>query len=377
MDAAQVLGAGVRKRVPLFALLLVAGAGLARGAESYLLVVSGLSGDETHAAQFHDWAVRLLDAAARAGIPAEHTTYLAERVERDGERIAGRSTKEEVTRVLGELASTATEQDLVWIVLLGHGSAADGTARLNLPGPDMTAEDFAAALSRFSARVAFVNTSSSSGGFLPQVAGTGRAIVTATKSAGQNNETVFAEPFISALEAAGADLDKNGRVSLLEAFEYARQEVAKHYADGGLLASENALLEDNGDGAGSLQPPLLAGDEAGEDGLVARRMFFDGGSAAAGADSPELTALLGEREVLERRIEELRLQKGALTEELYLAELEKLLLALAAKDEEIRELSGNQASPREVEDEAGRGSAAPTPPTAGGSGSARPEGELR
>lgn len=318
-------------------LLLALGSVPGHSAETYLLVASGLGGDESHVQQFHDWALRLLAAAAAAGIPPQHVTYLAEDPERDADRISGRSTKEVVLGALGELAERAGEQDLVWIVLIGHGSAADGTARLNLPGPDMTADDFATALAQFASRVAFVNTASASGAFLPALAGPGRAVVTATKSAGQRNETIFAGPFISALEDRAADLDKNGRVSLLEAFEYARQEVAKHYADESLLATENALLEDNGDGEGTLQPPLLATGGAAEDGIVASRMYFGSATAAPAGASSELAALLGEKEVLERRIEELRLQKGALPEELYLGELEALLLELARKDEAIRE----------------------------------------
>ena len=58
--------------------------------------------------------------------------------------------------------------DEVFIVLIGHGSF-DGRRRaFNLPGPDLTAADYATLLDKLSAqRVAFVNTASSSGAFLP------------------------------------------------------------------------------------------------------------------------------------------------------------------------------------------------------------------
>jgi hypothetical protein len=72
---------------------------------------------------------------------------------------------------------------------------------------------------------------------------------------------------------------------------------------------------------------------------VASRFFLSRGKEIEGA-SPELKALMKEEAELEDRVAELKAQKASLDEELYRAELQSLLLALATKSEEIRQLSG-------------------------------------
>jgi hypothetical protein len=55
-------------------------------------------------------------------------------------------------------------------------------------------------------------------------------------------------------------------------------------------------------------------------------------------DDPALVALYGEKGGLEERIEELKQQKDGMAAELYLQELERLLLELARKSREIAAL---------------------------------------
>src|SRR5437764_1298218 len=76
-----------------------------------------------------------------------------------------------------------------------------------------------------SQRVALVNAASASGDFIAALSKKNRIIVTATRSGGEKNETVFGEYFAAAYAGDVADADKDGTVSLLEAFEYARREV--------------------------------------------------------------------------------------------------------------------------------------------------------
>ena len=115
------------------------------------------------------------------------------------------------------------------VLLIGHGSF-DGTqGAFNLPGPDLTVADWNKLLSKFSAQhVAFVNTSSSSGAFLPGIAAPGRVVITATKTGGERNETQFPAFFVEAFVDNAGDRDRNGHVSILEAFEYAKIKVTRH-----------------------------------------------------------------------------------------------------------------------------------------------------
>jgi hypothetical protein len=311
------------------------------GQTSHLVIVAGLDGDAALGATMHTWAAAMVDAAVQRGVAAEDVVYLAPEPSRDPGRIDGESRKELVEAALRELAGRAAPDATVFIVLLGHGSHRGDESRFNLPGPDMSAADFAALLDGFPTQtVVFVNTTSASGGFLPVLSGANRVVVTATKSGNERNLTTFGGHFANALAGDGADVDKDGRVSVLEAFTYARTEVARSYERGNRLLTEHAMLDDDGDGTGSAEPGASAGD-----GGLARGVFLAGGvgapvAAVPATDDPELRRLYNERTDLERRVALLRRQKDDLDSETYERRLEALLLELAMTNRSIREREG-------------------------------------
>src|SRR3546814_5221033 len=65
-----------------------------------------------------------------------------------------------------------------------------------------------------------------------------RIVITATDSVAQRFDTVFPEYFIRALTDGASDIDKNGRVSVWEAFSAASLAVRRHYTQRGQLATE-------------------------------------------------------------------------------------------------------------------------------------------
>jgi Peptidase C13 family len=239
---------------------------------------------------------------------------------------------------LTAFSKTAAPEDVVYIVLFGHGSFDGQTARFNLPGPDITAAEFNTMIRRVPARnVVFVNSSSSSGPFVEALSAQGRTIITATRSGAEQFTTLFGGYFVEAFSSDMADADKNGRISMLEAFQYAKAEVARAYEREGLLATEHAMLDDNGDKNGSQTPAAT-----GADGKLAAALSL--GSAADAAplpDDPKLRALYLERRDLERRVESLRLLKDSMPPAKYTSELERLVTDLALKTREIRRLEGD------------------------------------
>ncbi|MEJ7811881.1 MAG: hypothetical protein WKG32_15825 [Gemmatimonadaceae bacterium] len=318
-----------------------AGGGLAAqgsGARSHVLIIAGIAGEPKFVATFHRAALALADAAKRSGVPDSSILYLADDTARAAARVAGRSTKEGVERAVGTLAGRAKAGDQVFIVLIGHGSAQGGQARFNLPGPDITATDFAALLKRFpTQRVALVNAASASGDFIAALSGANRAIVTATKTGFESNETIFPRFFADAFAGGGADVDKDGRVSLLEAFTYARREVARAYEEEGRLLTEHALLDDNGDHVGSAEP-----GPRGADGSLARTMFFSAGTGGASSSDPRVAALARDKDAAEARVDSLRRRKSTMDAAAYDRELERLLLDLATKSQALRAAEGKK-----------------------------------
>ncbi len=137
-----------------------------------------------------------------------------------------------------------------------------------------------------------------------------------------------------------ADADRDGRISLLEAYEYARREVARRYETEGLILTEHALLNDDGDDVGTHEPALQPKGDGG-DGIRARSFFLAPATVAAqDVENPALRALYVEKAEIQGRIDALRARRGAMEQAEYDRELEALLVELALKNREIAALEG-------------------------------------
>ena len=315
-----------------WALLLVAllmGATQAYGQSTHLVVVVGLAGDPEHGELFKKWGTSLADTAtSKLNVPKENVVLLTDAA----------ASREGVSKALGDVAGKAGEQDTVVIVLFGHGTFAAKTAKFNLTGPDMTPQDFAPLLARMkSKRVVLANTTSASGPFVEALSGPGRVIVAATRTGGEMFATLFGGPFVEAFSTEAADSDRDGKVSILEAFEHAKRAVAASYQREGLLPTEHALLDDNGDKEGSLEPGRQA-----KDGQSAAVLAIGSLRRQAAPANEKLRALYAERDAIERRIESLKLLKSGMDAARYAAELEKLATELALKTREIRAAEGGK-----------------------------------
>ena len=305
---------------------------------AFLLVIVGLAGDPEHGMTFHKWGGDLADAAGKLGVPAEHVIYLVDQPEEGEKHVSGRATVEEINKTFDRFAKEATPEDAVYVVLIGHGSYDGKSAKFNLPGPDISGADFNTLFKKLPTKqIVFVDTTSASGPMIADVSAPGRTIITATRNGSENYSTLFGGYFVDALTGEEADADKNRRVTMLEAFQFAKAAVQRAYDKEGLLATEHAVLDDNGDRTGSPDPSTTGQ----ADGKVASLLAI--GSAADAASlpaDPKLRALVLEQRDLEHRVESLRLLKESMDPAKYQSELEKLVTDLALKTREIRNLEG-------------------------------------
>ncbi len=239
---------------------------------------------------------------------------------------------------LRELLAAESQGDgPLWLVLIGHGTYDGRTARFNLRGPDLTTDDLVEWLAPIQRPVALINTASASAPFLTALSAPGRVIVTATRSGFEQNYTRFGRYLAEAMAEPAADLDKDGQVSLLEAFLTASHRTQAFYQEQGWLATENALLDDNGDGLGTpadwfrgIRPVRQAAGRANHDsppldGYRAHQLHLIRSEIEA-AMPPDLRA---ERDRLELDVMKLRDAKGDLSEAQYYTELETLLRQIA------------------------------------------------
>src|SRR5688500_6991101 len=89
----------------------------------HLAVIVGLAGEPEHRELFQRWASTLVDTASgRLGVARDHIVYLAEQPEEDPKRATGKSTKQEIAAAFGRIAKAAKEDDVVFVVLIGHGT---------------------------------------------------------------------------------------------------------------------------------------------------------------------------------------------------------------------------------------------------------------
>jgi hypothetical protein len=160
-------------------------------------------------------------------------------------------------------------------------------------------------------RWVIVNGAPSSGPFVQLLSAPNRIVITATASAAERYHAVFAEHFIAAYAKAGADSDKNGRVSVLEAFTFATREVARSYTEQATLQSEHAILDDSD--------------------ALARSTYLESDRSRYSDAIPaeELARLLADRARMEERITSLIADKSRYDPLVYDDRLETLLVQFA------------------------------------------------
>lgn len=293
----------------------------------FAIIISGISGEEIYAKNFGEWTVKLRKSLTESmGFAEDQVIVFAEKPAGKEQRASAETVKQIFATLQGAMKSDSQ----IFVFFIGHGSYTDKIAKFNLIGPDLAASDYAQMIAKLPARnIVVVNTASSSGEFIKPLSGKGRVIVTATRSGTETNATRFAEYFIDALGNNEADSDKNGRVSVLEAFDYASKLTNESYVKAGKIVTEHSLIDDNGDGAG--HPKAEAGD-----GTLARTVYFDSIPQMQAGGDAELAQLFSERMRLEGEIGQLKGRKEQMKPEEYESELEKLLVELAKINQKIK-----------------------------------------
>lgn len=299
----------------------------------HVLILTGPTVGEETANRFRQWSYSLHDILIRDYGYSEQTITL---LMGDGEgttpgnvRVDGACDRAEIERQLTDLRGKMTEGDQLTVFLIGHGSGREEESKFNIVGPDITGGEFATLLDAFADQdVVIVNTTSASYGFSAALSSEGRVVISSTRSSAERFDPIFAGYFIEALDGRNGDRDKNERVSMLEAFNYATQSVSLYYEEQGRLASEHAGLDDNGDAMFALDPSPTESD-----GRLAEIAYIDVLGAEDEGLSPEARALKARIQSLEREVFVLRGRKSDYLEADYWQRMEALLVDLARTTE--------------------------------------------
>lgn len=309
--------------------VLLAVAPMAGAANRVVLVVSGADGGEPGATNHARWRTSFVQVLrGKLRLPADRVIVLRDAPPTAPDSATREHVREAVARLLPLVASP---DDLFCVVLIGHGTYDGVSAKFNLVGPDLDEQEWKALLAPVRAQTVFVNTTGASFPFLETLAGERRVVITATATVAQKYDTVFAEYFAGAFADAAADLDKDTRVSIFEAFSYAATRVKRHYETRGQLATERPVIDDTGDGVGK------EAGEPGPDGAVASRLFLDAGPDVETSSDPAVSELIARRDRLETELAEVKRKKGFMPTPDYEAELERVLVELARVSRTLRQ----------------------------------------
>ncbi|HEX5222187.1 MAG TPA: hypothetical protein VFZ59_21715 [Verrucomicrobiae bacterium] len=286
-----------------------------------VIVAVGAPGEEEFGKEFVKWAELWRTASQKAdakpivvGLTAQNAT----------------SDLNSLKQALANEPTNSTAE--LWLVLIGHGTFDGKEAKFNLRGPDLSATELTEWLKPFRRPLIVINTASSSSPFLNKLSGPNRIIVTATRSGSEENFARFGKFMAESVADPAADLDKDQQTSLLEAFIMASRRTGEFYEAEGRLATEHALLDDNGDALGTpadffrgvraVKKPASGGTV---DGLRAHQVHL-----VRSAEEQQLSPKLRERrDELERAIARLRETKTTVPEDDYYRKLEQLMLELA------------------------------------------------
>jgi len=313
--------------IALGAFLAPAAGSFASAEDRYAIIVTGASGGAGYVQQYAGWTQAFFQTLVdRLGFDPTHVTALS-----DTSDPSAAATAENLRRVLAERRSQLKPDDLLVLFLIGHGTFDGVDAKFNLVGPDLEAAEWATLLRGLPGRLVIVNGAPASSPFIERLAGPRRIIISATDSVVQRFDTVFPEYFIAAFQEEGADIDKNGRTSVWEAFAWAAGAVRRFYQERGQLATERPLLDDNGDGVGR------EAAAQGLDGALASRTYLAPAPAGAAPTDEVLVELLHRRASLVAEVEELQVKKAFMSSDEYAREFERIMLALARVGREIRQ----------------------------------------
>ena len=297
----------------------------------YALIVSGATGGAEYAEQYAAWTASFTGTlTGRMRLDPAHVTVLSE--SDDPRRSA---TAANVRKAIVATRARMTRNDLLVILLIGHGTADGEAAKFNLVGPDLESSEWASLLQGVPGTLAVINTTAGSFPFIERLSGPRRIVIAATDSVAQRFDTVFPEYFVKSFDDDAADLDKNGRVSLWEAFTSASAGVRRHYQQRGQLSTERALLDDNGDGVGQ------SASEKGNDGSQATRTYLDETLPGAAPTDEALLGLLQRKALVEAELDELKIRRTFLQRDEYLKEFERIITELARVSSAIRQRGGS------------------------------------
>ena len=229
-------------------------------AADHVLIIGGAAGEKSFYDAFWSATSRFHELLIdEYGYTQEQITFLFE--DMGGSEESGivdtESKREQVLAAFAELAETVQPSDRFLLFMLGHASRTGrGDLKFNLRGRDITEAEYVTLINAIPAeRQILIFGFPYSGKLVPQLSKPRRIILTSSSpNEGYSLQAGFGNVFVDAFSAAANDTDRNGDISLLEAFLSLQTRTKNFYEKDSKVQSEHPHLDDNGDGNANAKP---------------------------------------------------------------------------------------------------------------------------
>ena len=260
-------------------------------AADHVLIIGGAAGEKSFYDAFWNATSRFHQLLTEEyGYTPEQITFLFEDMGGSEELgiVDTESKREQVLAAFAELAETVQPSDRFLLFMLGHASRTGrGDLKFNLRGRDITEAEYVRLINTIPAeRQILIFGFPYSGKLVPQLSKSGRIILTSSSpNEGYSPQAGFGNVFVDAFSSAANDTDRNGDISLLEAFLSLQAQTKGFYEKDGKVQSEHPHLDDNGDRDATRN--LTAVGEGTDDGALAKKTFLGTRRSALQSPPPE------------------------------------------------------------------------------------------
>jgi len=232
----------------------------------WMVVLCSLGGDEEHEEKLTTAVEQLVSSAGPVfGVKPEHVRIMLSSSKMT-KKTAGSKPCDQgsLTELAADLIASSDSQSQYFFFLLGHSHLEGRSCQFNIAGPDVDQMDYAKLFGKLPGKeqVHWIGLPAS-GYWIKPLTDANHTIITATEA--DNEITATEMPFALGGILAGTaehakleDIDKDGRLTLLDLYLAVNIEVHQSFVTQDYLPTEHAQLDDNGDGRGTeLQEPYL------------------------------------------------------------------------------------------------------------------------
>ena len=202
-----------------------------RKPEVWAVLLGGSQGEQVYGRVMSDWLARMHALLTKQWkIDSARVTVVAEKHAKVKLPPVEAPTLENIRKAFAKLKGSLKKGDRLVLFVVGHGQTNEPVGKLCLPGPDLGADDLAKMLDGLATNnIVVLHCAGGGAEFQQKIAKEGRVIVCASGKLGEGNQSYFAEFLLRAYETGAADENKDGRVTLLEAYNWAGHETANWY----------------------------------------------------------------------------------------------------------------------------------------------------